>query len=276
MVMLQSVAAKIARCLPRGLTGRCMGALAASGASRAAVRPFARAVGADAAEAERDIGEYESLMAFFVRRLRPGARPIDGSAATLVSPVDGVLSDCGRVTGGTAFLVKGESLRLDELLGPARVTPFFGGGFSVHYLHPRDYHWIHAPHEGRVTAWAHVPGDHYPVFPRALDEFGCVFAKNERVITFMETPLGRIAVAKVAAMGVGNITLCYADAPHGGGAIQSHVELSAPVDVARGDPLGTFRLGSTVILAWEDPAIVPLPGLCGRHLKMGEPFASRG
>ena len=273
--MYQALTAKAVRYVPRALAGRCIGRLAASGASRHAVRPFARALGIDLSEAEHGVDAYPTLADFFVRRLRPGARPIDPRPDVLVSPVDGVVSDCGRIDRGTAVLVKGVTLSFPELLGPDRAEPFAGGGFSVHYLSPRDYHWIHAPSAGRVTAWAHVPGDYYPVFPRSLDEFGCVFTRNERVIAFMDTPRGRLAVAMVAAMGVGNISLTFADVSQEPGRIQSHVELGEPVDVERGAPLGTFHLGSTVILAWEDPALAPLPSACGSHLKMGEAFAAR-
>ena len=251
-----------------------MGRLAGSRASKLAVRPFAAAFGIDLEEAEHGPDEYPTLAAFFTRRLRQGARPVDPCPGVLVSPVDGILSDCGRIEQGTAPLVKGTRLSFAELLGPSRAAPFMSGGFSVHYLSPRDYHWIHAPHEGRVTAWAHVPGDFYPVFPRSLDEFGCVFTKNERVITFMETSLGHLAVAKVAAMGVGNISLAYAAVSHDAGRIQSHTELDEPCNLGRGDPLGIFHLGSTVVVAWENPAITPLNGTCGRHLKMGEAFAA--
>lgn len=272
--MLQAIAAKTVRFVPRALAGRCIGAFADTAVSRHAVRPFVAAFGVDLAEADRGVGEYPSLAEFFVRRLRPGARPIDPRRDALVSPVDGIVSDCGQIERGTAVLVKGVTLSFAELFGADRAAPFMGGGFSVHYLSPRDYHWIHAPAEGRVTAWAHVPGDYYPVFPRSIDEFGCVFTQNERVITFMETPLGRLAVAKVAAMGVGNISLSYAEVSRETGRIASHVEIDQPVDVARGDPIGTFHLGSTVVLAWEDPAIAPLAGACGRHVKMGEAFAA--
>ena len=272
---VQTVVAKTVRFLPRGLAGRCIGRLADLRLSRLAVRPYAAAFGVDADEADRGLGDYETLSAFFVRTLRPGARPIDRRAGAFVSPVDGVLSECGRITDGAAVLVKGARLSFPELLGPARAAPFSGGGFSVHYLSPRDYHWIHAPHEGRVTAWAHVPGDFYPVFPRSLDEYGCVFTRNERVIAFMETSVGRLAVAMVAAMGVGNISLSFAEVSKAPGRIESHVDLATPCDLDRGAPLGTFHLGSTVVLAWEDPAIVPLPGFPGRHLKMGEAFAER-
>jgi phosphatidylserine decarboxylase len=271
--MFSALTAKAVRHIPRGLFGRCLGRFARSAASRAAIKPFIRAFGVDTTEAERDASDYGSLEEFFVRKLKDGARPIDLGPESLVSPVDGVLSDCGQVREGTAVMVKGRTFRIADLLGRTRAEHLLGGGYSVHYLSPRDYHWIHSPCEGKVTAYSHIPGDFYPVFAAAQDEFGCTFAQNERVITFMETPLGPVAVAKVAAMGVGNISLAYAGAGACRGSIESTVELDPPVSVAKGDPLGTFHFGSTVVVVWGNPGIVPLPGLAGRRLLMGNAFA---
>ncbi|MBI5526651.1 MAG: phosphatidylserine decarboxylase [Deltaproteobacteria bacterium] len=274
--MLSTLAARAARRMPRGLFGTCVGRFARSRVSRIAVRPFIWAFGVDTAEADRDVSDYGSLSEFFVRKLKDGARPVDADPGGLISPVDGVLSDCGRVHEGTAVMVKGRTLGIVDLVGYTQADHLLGGGFSVHYLHPRDYHWIHSPCEGNVTAYSHIPGDFYPVFPAAQDEFGCTFAQNERVITFMETPLGRMAVAKVAAMGVGNISLAYAGVEACRGSIENTVELDPPVPVAKGDPLGTFHFGSTVVVVWENAGIVPLPGVAGRHVLMGESFARIG
>jgi phosphatidylserine decarboxylase len=270
--LYNAMALAAVRILPRAATGKLMGSLASSAVSRPLIRPFARAFGIDLLEAGMDVSQYATLTDFFTRRLKEGARAVDREPGALVSPVDGLLQDAGRLEGGTIFTVKGRRFDAGELLC-CDGSDFSEGGYSVHYLSPRDYHWIHAPREGVITGWSHIPGDFLPVFPSALDSFEGVLPRNERVVARMKTDIGKMAVVMVAALGVGNIKLTFAEAATNRGGIPRHSELSDPVAVRRGDPLGVFMLGSTVVLLWDSPSIGIIPSKIGTHARMGERFA---
>lgn len=269
----QAIALGMVRFLPRNTISRLMGKFASSPASRPFIRLFARAVKINIGEAEKEISEYRTLTAFFTRNLKPGARLIDYGRNTVVSPVDGLLAEAGPLNADTTFMVKGRCFDTGTLLGFGRGNSFVGGGYSVHYLSPRDYHWIHAPFDGRITGWSHIPGDCLPVFPMAIDRIDNVFTRNERVITYMDGVHGDAAVVMVAAMGVGNIKLTFADTSTNKGGIASHSDIPETIQTARGERLGVFMLGSTVVLLWSNPGIVVDKSRIGTHLRMGEAFA---
>ncbi|MFA6034747.1 MAG: archaetidylserine decarboxylase [Myxococcota bacterium] len=266
--ILQGAAVNFVKAVPRRGLSRFIGALARTQASNVVIPSFVKAFKIDVCEAELGLECYNTLEDFFTRRLKPGARKIAGDPSVLASPVDGVLQDWGRVVEKCVIHVKGQPLNVAELTG-GKSAQFRDGGFTVHYLSPRDYHWIHAPIEGRITGWHHTKGDYLPVFPKSLEEFGPVFTRNERMTVFLDTPLGSMAVVMVAAMGVADIGLPFARDPIAAG---SHIPHS-PITVERGGDLGVFRLGSTVVVIWSSELIAPIEGATGRHLKMGEAFA---
>ena len=272
--LLQFLAVKAVRVIPRARTGRLIGSFAASPASRKIIGQFIKAFGIDASEAEKEIGHYSTLAEFFTRRLKPGSRPIDEIPGSIVSPVDALLHETGRPSGHTRIDVKGRTLSFAGLLGENEARIFEKGGYSVHYLSPRDYHRIHSPTSGSITAWEHIPGDFLPVFPRALREFGPVFTKNERVNVFMDTRFGKFAVSMVAAMGVGNIGLSFSELKTNTGLDGTRCELKVHKPVTKGGEIGVFNLGSTVIVCWENPGIKVVPDLVGTHVRMGKMFAS--
>jgi phosphatidylserine decarboxylase len=270
----QSVAMIIVRVIPRNAVSRLMGRFASSTASRPFIGLFAKAVKIDLGEAEKDISEYPTLTAFFTRHLKPGTRMIDAARDILVSPVDGVLAEAGPLDADTTFTVKGRRFNAGTLLGCPEGQYFAGGGYSVHYLSPRDYHWIHSPQDGFITGWTHMPGDCLPVFPKAVEKFDGLFTRNERVIVRMDGHLGDMAVAMVAAMGVGNIKLAFTEISTNNGGIPGHSDLTESIPSGRGDRLGVFMLGSTVVLLWKNPRIAIDRTKVGTHLRMGEAFAS--
>jgi phosphatidylserine decarboxylase len=227
-----------------------------------AYRAFARAVGVDLSEAELDLRAYPTLGDFFVRRLRPGARTIDPDAGAIISPCDGAVAALGVATGGTLIQAKGRDYQLAELLADddlaARLT---GGAYATIYLSPRDYHRVHAPVSGRVVGYDYLPGALWPVNPRVAARRDRLLSRNERVVIRLDAgALGAVAVVMVGASGVGHIDLAHlggsgSTAPWRGG----HQRVTRRLDakVARGDELGAFRLGSTVVMVFEPGAVEP-------------------
>lgn len=269
--------------LPAGALSRGFGRVADLPLPRAVRKPvlgaFARAVGADPGEAELPLERYETLNRFFTRKLRVGARSWPSDPASVGSPVDGVAGQVGRVREGRLIQAKGRPYALRELLEEADGEAwrrFEGGAFATLYLSPKDYHRIHAPVGGEIRQATHVPGALLPVNAPAVSHVADLFARNERLVCFVDGPFGRVAVVAVGATNVGRISAAFDpawNAPPGesswvtnrrGGQLARRV-YDPPVAVERGDEIMTFHLGSTVVLVFE-PGRVELDSA----LKAGE------
>ncbi len=235
-------------------------------------RAFAAAVGARLDEVDAPLPSFASFGDFFARTLYPGARPV--AAAPLVSPCDGAVGASGAVTDGTLIQAKGHDYGLRDLVvDPALAEQLDGGTFATIYLSPRDYHRVHAPVAGKLTAYHYVPGLRWPVSPRFVEGVDRLFAVNERVVIELASAWGPVAVVMVAATGVGNVWLSHAG--HDTRAWRRTGEFhraAASASLAAGDELGAFLLGSTVVMVLPPgaPALV-LPGegaavRCGQAL----------
>jgi phosphatidylserine decarboxylase len=245
-----------------------------------AYRAFARAVGANLDEVELALDEYPSLGDFFARGLRRGAREIDPRSDSVIAPCDGVVAACGAATDGTLFQAKGRTYRLAELLADdelaARLT---GGDYATIYLSPRDYHRVHAPIDARIVRFDYLPGALWPVNPRVSARRDALLARNERVVMHLNSEqLGDVAVVMVGAAGVGNIRLAasvasgvFPDSASLRSARERYRAELTGVRVRRGDELGAFRLGSTVVMAFS-PGRVKLDGSEGQAVQFGERF----
>jgi phosphatidylserine decarboxylase len=245
--------------LPAGAMSRAWGFLVRRRHPRAAVsvakRLFARASGMDLSEAASPIGTYDSLEELFIRRLRPGVRRVDPSPVAVVSPVDAVVGACGTVEDGTLLQVKGRSYSLGRLLDDEdEAVRYEGGPYATFYLSPKDYHRIHTPVTGVVREARIVPGRLLPVFQESVDRIDELFAKNERLITYLDTTeAGRLAVVKVGATMVGRIGVTYdltarTNVP---GGRTRHLRYDPGHALSKGEELGVFELGSTVVLMGE-------------------------
>jgi phosphatidylserine decarboxylase len=222
---------------------------------------FARATGADLDEAELELGAYPSLGDLFARRLRPGVRPIDPAPDAVIAPCDGVVAAGGIAEQGVMIQAKGITYKLADLVvDPALADRLTGGAYTTIYLSPRDYHRVHAPLAGRLIAYDYVPGELWPVNPVVATRRPGLFVRNERVVITLDTGThGVVAVVMVGAAGVGNIALAHAPpsatrrVATALGGERRRIELSE-IEVARGDELGAFRLGSTVVMVFEPGA----------------------
>lgn len=237
---------------------------------------FARTYGIDVDEAEKPLASYEDLEAFFVRKLRTGARPIDPDPLTIVSPADGTVVSSGHIERGQLYETKDDRFDLGRLLGDDDLARRLEGGtYNITYLSPRDYHRVHAPISGGVTSWFHVPGDLFPVSDRSVRREPGLFARNERFVTVLDGEGCLAVVVMVAAVGVGHITASYDEdvATHAGGFHAGEVRrktFAVPPRLARGDELGTFHLGSTTVVLFEPGRTQLLPLAPGARVRMGE------
>lgn len=232
---------------PRKTGARGMGALARSPLSRVATRAFVAAYGVDLSECEGTLADYPTLEALFTRKLRPGTRPIDDAPGALVSPVDGRCAVVGTTEGGRIEVAPGRTLDVASLLGEADSAEG-ERDVAVLYLSPRDYHRVHVPREGHIVQWRYVPGTLWPVFPAAVRRVRDLFSKNERLTVRVETSNGLLDVVLVGAFGVGRIstTFCEIVTNTGGAAVVCAPDTRRTL--MRGEELGTFHLGSTVVL----------------------------
>jgi len=242
---------------------------------------YSFAVGVDGNDVDVPQGGFPSFGDFFARRLKTGARPVAPGADAFVSPCDGAIASCGTAEGdggGASILrIKGNAYDADELLGgPGEGARFKDGGYLVVYLHPRDYHRVHAPCRGVLARVRHVPGARFPVAPWSERHVPLLYQKNERVIFFFELERGgALALVMVSAMGVGNIASPHAPIPSPSG--ETTRALAPPLELQTGDEVGAFRLGSTVALLWSAGAVCLGTDIAvGQRVLQGQGFGVLG
>lgn len=248
---------------------------------QALIRAFIRGYGIDLTlAANADLASYPDFNAFFTRALRAGARPIDTSPEAIVSPVDAVISQFGRIENDTLLQAKGHRYRLLELLAGREdlATRFSGGEFMTLYLSPRDYHRIHLPLDGRLCAMSYIPGRLFAVNARTARARSRLFSRNERVVCVFDSAVGPAALIMVGAIGVGGIETVWS-----GPVTPAPVRRPRHYDAAefgnptfrRGDEIGRFNMGSTVILLFPRETIVWRDDLrTETAVRMGERIAS--
>ncbi|WP_151670309.1 archaetidylserine decarboxylase [Nitrincola schmidtii] len=209
--------------------------------------------------AEENPLAYPSFNAFFTRALKPEARPIDSDPDVLISPADGAISQLGKIEHGRIFQAKGRDYGLTTLLGGdlKRAEPFINGEFATIYLSPKDYHRVHMPISGVLRETVYVPGDLWSVNQVTAEGVDQLFARNERLVAIFDTEIGPMAMVLVGAMIVAGIEVVW----------QGHVApvLKTPlvlgkryedlITLTRGEEMGRFKLGSTVILLFGENAL---------------------
>ncbi len=216
---------------------------------------FARAYKIDCSLATRPMESFSSIGSFFTRELRPEVRPI--ADCDITSPVDGTLRSAQNIsTAGDVSLVKGRNYAISRLLGDDPLAARFAQGQVWNfYLSPQDAHHIFSPVQGSVIRSVHVPGKLWPVNDWAIAAVDGLFVVNERVVSFIESPVGLVAVVMVGATNVGRIALSYTDLETNRAPWRRHpqraIEHAPPISVARGEKVGTFKMGSTVVVVFE-------------------------
>lgn len=219
----------------------------------ALIRAFIRKFKVNMQEALQEKPEgYYCFNDFFIRHLKPGLRPI--APATIVSPVDGVVSELGRICEGQLIQAKGRLYGVAELLAcdSPSATAFLNGHFATLYLAPKDYHRIHMPMDAVLEQMTYVPGRLFSVQPATARVIPKLFAKNERLVVLFETAIGRIAMVFVGATIVGAIGTSWAGELKRQKKIRKIAYPSGQITFKKGDETGYFKLGSTVVLLFEN------------------------
>ena len=210
---------------------------------------------------------YPDFNTFFTRPLKAGARPIISGDDVIACPADGKISQIGDVSKGRLFQAKGYHFDLLTLLGgsEARARPFRDSRFVTIYLSPQDYHRVHMPLAGRLRETIYIPGRLFSVSPRTTQAIQGLFARNERLVCIFDTDIGPVAVILVGAMFVAGIETVWSGLlPHGKQVIerdyaaeQAHEEIA----LERGQEMGRFNMGSTVIVLFPPDRVELAPGL---------------
>ncbi|HEX5420095.1 MAG TPA: archaetidylserine decarboxylase [Gammaproteobacteria bacterium] len=244
---------------------------------RALIGWFAKQYDVNLIEAElSDLDAYPSFNAFFTRALRQGARPASPGEDTVASPVDGRLTEFGRLSAGTLIQAKGLRYALAELVGegPVDAERFAHGAYATLYLSPRDYHRVHMPVRGKLVATRYIPGRRYSVNAATTCGIRNLFCRNERVVCWFDTDGGAMALVLVGALNVSSISLA------GRGEIASGESRYWPEETprvyAKGQEIGRFNLGSTVIVLFPEGEVEWSGELApGLALKLGEAIGRR-
>lgn len=218
---------------------------------------------------------YASFNDFFIRHLKPGLRPI--ADTDIVSPVDGFVSEFGRIEKGQLLQAKGKYYAVQEFLASeqSQSDVFLKGSFITLYLSPKDYHRVHMPLAGKLEDMTHVPGTLFSVQPVTTRHIPKLFARNERLVLQFETELGAVVVVFVGATIVGAIGTCWqGDLPRLPKIKSYHHDVLVWSDAEKtletGDELGYFKLGSTVVLLFEKQVHWTPALKAGMSIRLGE------
>ena len=220
-----------------------------------------------------DIASYPTFNAFFTRALKPGARPL--ADADLVCPVDGAISQFGAIDKDQIFQAKGHHYSTSAVLGgdSTLAAQFEGGHFATIYLSPKDYHRIHMPCDGTLTRMIYVPGDLFSVNPTTARGVPGLFARNERVVCLFDGPNGAFALILVGATIVGSMATPWHGVinPPRTADVREWVYPPGQVSLKKGDEMGRFLLGSTVVMLFPKGPLQFNPAwVAGRGVRLGE------
>lgn len=233
------------------------------------IQGFSKLYKIDLSEAQiSDVKEYKTFNDFFARELKQDARPIDTSTNSVVMPADGVISQFGSIQDNLLLQAKGHFYTLDSLLAchPDMIKFFKNGAFATTYLSPKNYHRFHMPCDGILREMIYVPGSLFSVSKATTECIPNIFARNERVICLFETDFGPMAQILVGATIVGSIEVTWEGLitpPRDG--IMKRWTYSGEVKLSKGEDMGCFKLGSTVITLFASNAVE-----FDSHLKIGD------
>jgi phosphatidylserine decarboxylase len=239
------------------------------------IRWFIKTFRVDMSQATvQDINRFATFNDFFVRTLKPEARPITDGEHELASPVDGTVSQCGDIINDHLLQAKGHFYSVQDLLGGDAVLAklFEGGRFATIYLAPYNYHRIHMPIAGRLKKMIHVPGRLFSVAQWTVRAIPNLFARNERLVCLFSTPSGPMALILVGAINVAAIETVWSGlvTPPKGKKISEFDYDHEGQDFTKGEEMGRFNMGSTVILLTTENIEWSSRLKPGQTVKMGE------
>ena len=241
---------------------------------RKSVELFAKYYRINLEEAEHPVSHYKTIGELFTRKLKPGVRPIGEG---IVHPADSAISEAGRIDNLTMVQAKGKNYTVPELLKSGHYAANFeGGAWLTYYLCPTDYHRVHSPVSGEIIWSAHVPGQLWPVNPWSVNKISNLFAVNERIVVVIDTGKGLAALVMVAATNVGNMSMTFDDSinsKYRAAERETKERTYSPkIKIERGDEVGIFHMGSTVVMLYEKSLIndIDVEQFKNRHVKMGQ------
>ena len=246
------------------------------------IKLFIRHFKVDMADAEAPAAEaYTDFNHFFTRALKAKARPYPDDPQLIVSPVDGHVSQAGDITAGRLLQAKCRDYSLASLLGgnTEQLALFRNGKFATLYLSPRDYHRIHMPCPGRLLETTYIPGRLFSVAPHTTRAIPGLFTRNERLVCLFETPAGPMAMILVGAIFVSCMETVWSGVvnPELGMSLQTKTFEQAGnqlVELQRGEEMGRFNMGSTVILLYGPDTVSWVDSLhAGQPLQLGQIIA---
>ena len=286
--MSERLAVLAQHALPKTALTLAAGAFArreAGAVTTAAIRRFIQRYAVDMTEAaEPDPAAYPTFNQFFTRALKPGVRPM--ARADWVSPVDGAISQLGRIEAGRIFQAKGHDYSASALLGgdDALAAHFHHGHFATLYLSPKDYHRIHMPRSGRLLRMVHVPGDLFSVNPATARGVPGLFARNERVVCVFDgidapgvdgKPWVLVLVGATIVGSMATVWHGVVNPPRPGTVREWRYDQQPALDLAQGAEMGRFLLGSTVVLLLPPGPLQFAPGwVPGAAIRLGQAMAA--
>jgi phosphatidylserine decarboxylase len=247
--------------LPKKLLTQLAGALArreGGAVTTSVIRWFIKRYGVVMNEAANpDPAAYKTFNDFFTRALKPGVRPF--AECDFLCPVDGAISQFGAIEIDQIFQAKGYSYSTTALVGgdATLAKQFEHGSFATIYLSPKDYHRIHMPYDGELRRMIYVPGDLFSVNPATAQAVPGLFARNERVVCVFDTPHGPFVNVLVGATIVGSMATVWHGVvnPPRSADVREWIYKPGEVVLKKGDEMGRFLLGSTVVMLWPKDVI---------------------
>lgn len=282
--MLKKLQVAAQYCIPQHKLSRLTGWFASIHAGMLTtmmIRAFIKRYHVNMTEAlNSDPTSYKTFNAFFTRALKPGMRPISQEVDSLIHPVDGAVSQLGTINHNLIVQAKNHDYSTTALLGgdDLLAQEFSDGQFATIYLSPSDYHRIHMPVEGTLRQMIFVPGDLFSVNPLTASHVPNLFARNERVVAVFDTKIGPMAMILVGATIVASIETVWAGtiSPPRGKRVTRWDYQQQGITLNKGDEMGRFKLGSTVILLFGKEAIAFQESLIPKTpTRMGEVMATK-
>ncbi len=222
-----------------------------------------------------NLDSYACFNDFFTRELKPGVRPFVSQPDAIACPADGAISQYGKINNFDILQAKGKYYTVNELLGgdPTRATLFEDGDFATIYLSPKDYHRLHMPFDGTLKQMIHIPGRLFSVNNATANSVPRLFARNERVVALFDTEVGPMALVLVGAIFVASIETVWHGVvtPPTSSTIQTWVYENNPPILRRGEEMGRFNMGSTIIVLFAKDKINWSENLnTGSPVKLGQ------
>jgi phosphatidylserine decarboxylase len=224
------------------------------------IQKFGEAFNINFDEAEKSVHQYKSIGDFFIRKLKPGLRPIGN--ALRVHPADSKITQFEKIKEGKLIQAKGKLYSLEKFIGINTDTKLLkqleNGFFATYYLCPTDYHRVHSPVTGEIKRIRHIPGQLWPVNNWSTDNIEELFCVNERLVFEIETSEGPVMLVMVGATNVGKMSVSFDDQ-----ITTNQSNMSQVVDyfygighkmkkeISKGEELGMFHMGSTVVMVYS-------------------------